>query len=107
MIVVWSGVGAVLSSIITVVEHVSVLPDASVTVKVTVFAPIIVQSKSVMSIAVVSIPQLSVEPLFISVAVIDAFPVASRAIVNGDTQLAVGFVLSSTVIVTDSVQSSG
>ena len=92
-------VGLVSSTTVTVVVQVEELPAASVTVNSTWFAPIIVQSKSVMSIAVVSIPQLSVEPLFISAAVIDAFPVASRAIVNGDTQLAIGFVLSSTVTV--------
>ena len=56
--------GGVLSTIVTVAVAVLLLPFTSVTVKVTVFAPTLLQLNEVLSIAMEAIPQLSFEPLF-------------------------------------------
>ena len=55
-----------------------VFPFTSVTVKVTVFAPIFSQSNVVWFNINEAIPQLSVEPLSIWVAVTEAWPFASK-----------------------------
>ena len=66
---------AVISPItVTVAVAVDELPFTSVTVKVTVLAPIEEQSNVVLSRTTEAIPQLSDEPLLICVAVIVAEP---------------------------------
>ena len=70
--------GLLLSTTATVAVFESVLPLASVTVKVTVFTPRFEQVKLVLSNTIVATEQLSVEPLSICAAVIVALPVASR-----------------------------
>ena len=80
-----------LSSTVTVVVHVSVLPELSVTVSVTVLSPIFEQSKSVTSIEVAAIPQLSVLPPSTSAAVIEASPLASK---NTENEFAASETLS-------------
>ena len=70
-------VGATLSSTVTVAVQVELFPFTSVTVKVTVLAPISAQVKDAGETLNEVIPQLSVEPLSISDAVIITFPVAS------------------------------
>ncbi len=61
-------IGVMLSSIVTVDVQLFVLPELSVTVKVTVFDPRSVQSKLVLSMLKPAIPQLSADPLFTSSA---------------------------------------
>ena len=75
----------------------SLFPEASVTVKVTVFAPILLQSKSVLSTVILSIEQLSVDPLFISATVIEALPELSIATSISLKHIASGAILSTTV----------
>jgi len=58
-------VGGTLSSTVTVAVQVETFPLSSVTVKVTVFAPISLQSKVAGLTAILNIPQLSEEPLSI------------------------------------------
>jgi hypothetical protein len=58
-------VGLVVSDTVTTAFTVLKLPLASVTVKPTLFAPKLVQSKLLLDKAILLIPQLSVEPLFI------------------------------------------
>jgi len=70
-----------VSATVTVVVQVELLPLSSVTVSVTVFAPIFVQSKLLGLIAKVkllSAVQLSVDPLLICAVVIVAAPLASN-----------------------------
>ena len=70
-----------MATTVTVVVQVELLPLSSVTVSVTVFAPIFVQSKLLGLIAKVkalSAVQLSVDPLLICAAVIVAAPLASN-----------------------------
>src|SRR5690606_9388186 len=74
-------VGGRLSSTVTTATQVLIFPFTSVTVKVTLFGPISAQVKSVISITEVSIAQLSVLPPSTSVAIIEAFPVASNCTV--------------------------
>ena len=57
--------GAILSSTVTVAEQVALLPAASVTVKMTVFEPKLLQSKAVLDKDRTEMPQLSVELLSI------------------------------------------
>jgi hypothetical protein len=57
--------GAILSSTVTMAVLVATFPLVSVTLKVTVFAPL-EQLNDVLSKDKVAIPQLSVEALFIS-----------------------------------------
>ena len=71
----------ILSSTVIVAVAESEFPLASVTVKVTVFAPTFEQSKVVLSNVIVAIEQLSLEPLSICEAVIVAFPEASNGTV--------------------------
>ena len=58
-------VGGILSIIVIVAVALALLPLVSVTVKVTMLGPILVQSKLFWSIVRVSMPQLSFEPLSI------------------------------------------
>ena len=71
-----------LSSTVTVAEHVLELPFTSVTVNVTVLSPTSSQSKLVISNERLSIPQASLDPLSMSVVVIDAAPLASSCTVT-------------------------
>ena len=57
--------GAILSSTVTVAEQVALLPAASVTVKMTVFEPKLLQLKAVLDKDRTEMPQLSVELLSI------------------------------------------
>ena len=97
-------VGGMLSSTVTIVVHCELFPFTSVTVSVTVLGPTLLQSKSVMSIEELAIPQASVLPLSISATVILAIPFASNWIVKGAAQLATGETLSSTVTIVVQVE---
>src|SRR5690606_18289005 len=77
-----SGVGAKLSSTVTVASQVSMTPWLSVTVSVTVFSPMSSQSKSVMLMLSVTVPSSSEEPLSISSAVMLAVPFSSNSTVK-------------------------
>ena len=68
------------ASTVTIAVSVATFPFASITVRMTSFVPTLAQVKSVLSINIVSIEQLSVEPLLMSSTVIVAVPLASRAI---------------------------
>jgi hypothetical protein len=92
-----STTGAMLSTTVTVVLQVAVLPEASVTVNTTVLAPLFVQSKLDLD-ALNEKVQLSDEPLLISAVVIDAVPEAFKYTVAG-LQSATGAMLSTTVTV--------
>ena len=70
-----------VSAIVMIAVVALLFPFTSVTVKVTVFAPISAQVKSVWSRDNVATEQLSVEPLSISVDVMTALPVASNCTV--------------------------
>src|SRR5690606_21389470 len=93
-----TAVGATLSSTVTTVVQVLEFPLTSVTVSVTVFEPTSAQVKSVTSMLVLAIAQLSALPLSTSAAVILAIPLASSWTVNGAAQLAAGASLSFIVI---------
>ena len=69
-------VGSMLSSIVTVLVQLSSLPLGSVTVKVTVFAPVFEQS-NVNGVADKVTEQLSLLPLSTSAATMVALPEAS------------------------------
>ena len=72
-------VGAILSSTVMEDVQVFVLPELSVTVKVTVFVvDKFIQSNEAGETAKLAIPQLSVLPLFTSLATIDPTPLASN-----------------------------
>jgi len=60
--------GDMLSSTVTVAVQLLLLPAPSVTVRVTVFAPMFVQSKLLLSKLILDMPQLSLLPLSISAA---------------------------------------
>src|SRR6266540_2554431 len=70
--------GATWSATVTVAVQVWLLPFTSVTVRVTVFGPTLVQSKLVWSRLRLAIPQASLLPLLICAAVTVALPVASN-----------------------------
>ena len=96
---VWqTAVGGTLSSTVTVAVAVETLPFTSVTVSVTVLAPTLAQVKSVLSRAVLAMPQASLLPLLIAVAVVEPLPPASSCTVTS-WQVATGATLSSTVTV--------
>ena len=57
-----SAVGGVVSTTVTIAVAVEIFPLTSVTVNVTVFAPISLHVKEVESKAKLAIPQLSVDP---------------------------------------------
>jgi hypothetical protein len=90
-------IGAVLSKTVTVAVQVAVLLLGSVTVSVTVFAPLFEQVKSVWLSDRLT-PQASVELLFTAAAVVLPLPVASSVTVTF-WQMATGAVLSMTVTV--------
>ena len=71
-----SGTGCVLSITVTVAVF-ELEPLSSVTVNVTVFAPILLQSKDVISVSKVNVP-VPVLPLFTASSAIVALPVASK-----------------------------
>ena len=95
--------GATLSSTVTVAVQVEVFPPTSVTVNVTVFAPILEQLKLFGETASEAIPQASEEPLSTSAAVIEPFPLLSNWTVTV-WQVATGATLSSTVTVAVQVE---
>ena len=63
--------------------HVAVFPALSVSVSVTVFSPTLVQSKLVLSMVILAIPDSSVELLSSSVAVMFASIIGSYYTLNG------------------------
>src|SRR5690606_39124382 len=78
MVMFWvTTTGTVMSSTVTIAVALSVLPFTSVTVRVTVLSPTCEQSKSYWLSVMLAIPQVSVEPLSISAAVMLVLPVAS------------------------------
>ena len=88
--------GLVVSETVMVAFTVLKLPLASVPVKVTVFAPLLVQSKVVLDNTKLLIAQLSVEPLFTIAAVILAVPFASKKIALF-CAVTIGLMVSNTV----------
>jgi hypothetical protein len=98
-VIFWqTAVGATLSWIVTVAVQVDEFPFTSVTVSVTVFAPISEQSNEEGETESEAIPQASLEPLFTCAAVIAAVPAAFNWTVIF-WQIAVGGVTSTTVTV--------
>ncbi len=97
-----SAIGATLSSIVTLAEHVLELPLTSVTVRITVLPFTFAQLNVVMFRAKFAIPQASFEPLFTCEAVMLALPEGSSCTVMF-WQTATGATLSSTVIVVEHV----
>ena len=71
-------IGLMVSNTVTVETAVLKLPLASVTVKLTLFIPKLVQLKFDLEIVIELMPQLSDEELFNCVFVILAFPVPSK-----------------------------
>src|ERR1043166_9075945 len=71
-------VGATESITVTVAVQVEVLPLLSVTVRVTVLVPMVVQSNVVLSTLTLAIPEASLLPLSSCTAVMTAWPVASN-----------------------------
>ena len=94
--------GATLSSTVTTASAVLTFPFVSVTVSVTVLAPTFTQLKLAGETLSDAIPQLSLLPLSIWVAVIEALPVASNWTVM-DCVTAVGATVSTTVTTAVSV----
>jgi len=93
--------GATLSSTVTIVVAVLLLPFTSVTVNVTSFSPTLLQSNVSLSIAIEAMPQLSFEPLSMSTTVIEiSLPNSSNCTVNGAAAMGIGTILSSTVTIT-------
>ena len=70
-------VGSILSSIVTVLVQLSVLPLGSVAVSVTVLVPVLAHVNDV-GVALSVTEQLSFEPLSTSAATMEAFPDASN-----------------------------
>ena len=71
-----------MSTTVTMAAHVELFPLTSVTVNVTLFVPMFAQVNTAGLTLKPAIPQLSVEPLFISPAVIVAFPAPSKKTVR-------------------------
>src|SRR6266545_4892620 len=90
--------GATESATVTVAVQVWLLPFTSVTVRVTVFGPMLLQSKLVWSRLRLAMPQASLLPLLIWAGVMVAFPVASNWTVRS-WQSATGATESATVTV--------
>ncbi len=87
--------GSTLSTTVTFAIEVPEFPDRSVTLSITKFSPIFEQSKVFGITSILSILQLSTDPLFISLGLIVALPVLSRyTMISCDT--AVGGVVSTT-----------
>ena len=91
-------VGAMLSSTVTVATQVDTLPAASVTVKVTLLSPTLLQSNVLSLMTVDCTPQLSEEPPSTSDATMFTLPVTSSSTVMS-SHTAVGVCRSVTVIV--------
>ena len=91
-------IGSTLSSTVTFEVQVDTFPLTSVTVSVTVFAPMLEQSNVFGSTTKLAMAQLSAEPLSTSAGIIEAFPAASSCTVMS-WQIAEGSTLSSTVTV--------
>ena len=89
-------VGLVVSETVMVAFTVLKFPLASVPVKVTELAPLLVQSKVVLDNTKLAIAQLSVEPLFTKAAVILALPFASKKMVLF-CAVTIGLMVSTTV----------
>jgi len=70
--------GAILSTTVTVAVQVETFPFTSVTVSVTVLLPTLAQVNELGETITVAIPQLSLEPLLIWAAVMDAVPAELR-----------------------------
>ena len=79
-------------------------PELSVTVITTVFAPVIEQSNDETSRLIEAMPQLSVEPLSTSAAVMVAMPVTGSRSTVISWQTATGSSLSITVTVKSQVE---
>lgn len=88
-----TAVGARLSATVTEAEQVAVLFDASVAVKVTVLEPKFVQVKLFGTTDTLTVPQLSVLPLFTALAARVAVPLAP-SVTDAFLHKAVGGVLS-------------
>ena len=73
-----TNVGSMISLTVTVAVVDCVFPEASVAVSITVFRPVLEQSKDDGEIDNAGAPQLSEEPLLTSSAVIVMFPELSR-----------------------------
>src|SRR5207249_10716163 len=71
--------GLTLSSTVTVAVQVCALPLTSVTVRVTRLGPTLAQVKVFGLTLIEAMPQASLEPLLIWVAVMPALPLASRS----------------------------
>ena len=94
-------VGAILSTTVTCALHVAVLDAASVAVNVTLFTPVLVQSKLSISKLKLGTPPLSLEPLSICAGVMVTLPVLSNdTLISWHT--AIGFTPS--VMVTTAIQ---
>ena len=98
MIFLQKTVGATLSTTVTTATHVEVFPQASVTVKVTLFAPTSEQLKVNLLAVNVIVLQPSLLPPSIIEGVIVTVPWAFNSTVI-DLQTAIGFVLSTTLII--------
>ena len=82
----------------------AMFPESSVTVKTTLFAPVIEQSKEETSRLIEAMPQLSVEPLSTSAAVTVAIPVTGSRSTVISWHTATGSSLSITVTVKSQVE---
>jgi hypothetical protein len=96
-------VGGVTSFTVTVAVQVDEFPFTSVTVSVTVFAPVLAQVNEEGETDSEAIPHASVEPLFTCAAVIVAFPDEFKS-TDIFWQIAVGGVTSTTVTVAVQVE---
>ena len=93
-----TAVGATVSATVTVDVQTVELPDASVTVIVTVFAPIFAHVKLFGLTAKIAIPQVSLDPLFTANESIVRLPVLFRYLVMF-LQIATGATVSNAVTV--------
>ncbi|SRX51511.1 hypothetical protein AEQU1_00005 [Aequorivita sp. CIP111184] len=84
--------------------QVATLPELSVTVITTVFAPVIEQSKDEISKVIEAIPQLSVEPLSTSAPVMLTVPVIGSRSKVRSWHIATGASLSNTVTLKEHVE---
>ena len=96
-------IGSILSTTVTIAVQFEVFPFTSVTVKVTVFAPTFAQVKLDGDTDKLAMPQASLLPLSISLAVILVLPALSNVTVMFWVA-AIGATLSCTVTVAVSVE---
>ena len=97
--------GAILSNTVTTVEHDALFPEASVPDRITVLTPMLEQLKEDFDKLKLIDEQLSKLPSFISVALIDEFPLPSKLITIG-LQIMVGGIRSTTFTVAEQVDES-